>query len=125
MTERQESTQPARDSILIAVSAVLAVAGVVAFYWLSAQALPWRLAALLLPVALAVAALLGTTKGRQGLDFLRETNIEVRKVVWPTRQETLQTTGVVFVAVVISAIFLWGLDSALALTVKTLTGRGG
>ena len=125
MTERQESTQPARDSILIAVSAVLAVAGVVAFYWLSAQALPWRLAALLLPVALAVAALLGTTTGRAGLDFLRETNIEVRKVVWPTRQETLQTTGVVFVAVVITAIFLWGLDSALALTVKTLTGRGG
>lgn len=125
MTERQETTQSARDPLLFALVAALAVGGVVAFYWLAAQPLPARLAALLLPVALAFVLFFRTTKGRASLEFLRETNIEVRKVVWPTRRETMQTTGVVFIAVVISAILLWGLDSTLAITVKTLTGRGG
>jgi len=125
MTERHESTQPARDPILFALAVALAVGGVVAFYWLGAQPLPVRLGALLAPVALALVLFFRTGQGRTSLDFLRETNIEVRKVVWPTRRETVQTTGVVFIAVVISAIFLWGLDSTLAITVKTLTGRGG
>ncbi len=125
MSERQELPQSSRDALLFALSALLASAGVVAFYWLAAFPLPWRLGALLLAVGLAVALFATTGKGRAAVEFLRETNIEVRKVVWPTRPETIQTTGIVFIAVIISAVFLWGLDSALAITVKTLTGRGG
>jgi preprotein translocase subunit SecE len=125
MTDGQDSTKQASDTVMLAGAVVLAIGGVVAFYWLAAQALPLRLAALLVPLAVAGGIFSRTQQGVTLIAFLREVNIEVRKVVWPTRRETMQTTGVVFVAVIISAILLWGLDSTLAFTVKTLTGRGG
>ena len=65
---------------------------------------------------------------RYGVEFRRFVElarIELRKVVWPTRQETLQTTAVVFVFVIIAGVFFWLLDLALAWATKTLTGQGG
>lgn len=125
MAAQVERERKSADLPLIVLAVVLAVAGVVGFYFLTEYALPARLAALLVPVGVGLWLFSRTAPGVAALGFLRDANIEVRKVVWPTRQETLQTTGVVFVAVLISAVFLWGLDSALAFTVKTLTGRGG
>jgi preprotein translocase subunit SecE len=60
--------------------------------------------------------------GKAAWEFRREAIIEVRKVVWPTRKETVQTTMVVLVVVIIMAILLWALDSMLAWAVRYLTG---
>ena len=77
-------------------------------------------------VVVAVAAGLGiaavTEKGRTFLAFAKEARIEVRKVVWPTRQETTHTTLIVMVATVIMALILWGLDGILFRAVGFLTG---
>jgi preprotein translocase subunit SecE len=66
-----------------------------------------------------------TSTGQAILSFGRESRAEVRKVVWPTRQETVQTTLMVVVAVIILGIFLWLIDMMLLNAVQMLTGQGG
>ena len=63
-----------------------------------------------------------TVKGRNAVDFAKESRTEVRKVVWPTRQEAVQTTGIVLVATLIMSLLLWGLDSVLFWVVGLITG---
>jgi|UniRef100_A0A486XT22 preprotein translocase subunit SecE len=65
-----------------------------------------------------------TNKGKTFINFAKESRTEVRKVVWPTRQETMQTTLVVLVATVIMGLILWGLDGILLRVVSFLTGLG-
>ncbi len=75
-------------------------------------------------VAFAVAGFIAlqTEKGKQALAFARESHIEVRKVVWPTRQEALNTTFIVLAATGIMALVLWGLDALLMQIVNLITG---
>ena len=85
-------------------------------------------AAILLVIAGLVLAAVVVALSRYGSEFrrfLELARIELRKVVWPTRQETLQTTLVVFGFVIIAGIFFWLLDLALAWATKALTGTGG
>ena len=73
----------------------------------------------------AVFVVLPTAKGRQGLEFVKESRFELRKVVWPNRQETTQTTLVIIFFVIIMGIFFWLLDMFLAWAARMLTGQGG
>ena len=75
-------------------------------------------------VAVAVAAFIAaqTEKGRTFIEFAKESRTEVRIVVWPTRQEAIQTTGIVLVATLVMALILWGLDSILMWLVGLITG---
>lgn len=77
----------------------------------------------LLLVVLALAA--WTTSGRRAIGFIKSSRTEFRKVVWPTRQETLQTTLIVVIVVAVAALFLWGLDSLLLWAVGWITGQRG
>jgi preprotein translocase subunit SecE len=114
------------ERIKIAIAALIAVAGLVAFYaLLDKQPTVVRLAILLGAFAVAVAVLYFTEAGRTFLAFARESWEEARRVVWPTRKETLQTTGVVFVFVFVMAIFLWGVDATLLWITQKLLGTGG
>ena len=79
---------------------------------------------MLVAVGVALAISLQTDKGRQVSSFIRDAQIEVRKVVWPTRQETIQTTMFVMIVVVVFGILLWVLDLMLSSLVQTLIGRG-
>lgn len=75
-------------------------------------------------VAIAVAGLIAmqTDKGRSAVIFAKESKTEIRKVVWPTRQEAIQTTAIVLVATLIMSIIMWGLDSVLFWVVGFITG---
>ena len=73
----------------------------------------------------AVALVYQTAIGQRIWQFSLDSRMEVRKVVWPTRQETIQTTLVVFVMVLIMGILLWLFDMFLITIVKYLTGQGG
>ena len=77
-------------------------------------------------VAMIVATVitLQTEKGRQMWSFTQDAQIEVRKVVWPTREETLQTTLIVILMVIFIAIFLWLLDLFLGWSIGALMGKG-
>jgi preprotein translocase subunit SecE len=109
---------------LVAVVALLGL-GVYGFYALGAQPLWVRLAGLLAVIGVAVFVAVQTAVGRSVWGFMVETRGEVRKVVWPTRQETLQTLLIILIAVLLTALFLWAVDSILFAIVRYLTGQGG
>ncbi len=113
------------ERIKIALAALVAVGGFVAFYWMSDRALVLRLAALLGALAVAVVILWFTQPGQAFLAFARESWDEAKRVVWPTRKETLQTTGVVFAFVFLMAFFLWMVDTGLLWITQKLLGQGG
>ena len=112
------------EKIKIVIAALIAVGGLVAFYWLSDRALIIRLAALLGAIGVAIALMAFTEAGRTFLAFAREAWEEAKRVVWPTRKETLQTTGVVFLFVFTMAIFLWMVDTGLLWITQKLLGSG-
>ena len=113
------------ERIKIAIAALVAVGGFVAFYWMGDRALVLRLAALLGALAVAVVILWFTQPGQTFLAFSRASWDEVKRVVWPTRKETLQTTGVVFAFVFLMAFFLWVVDTGLLWVTQKLLGQGG
>lgn len=100
----------------------LVAVGLLVFYFFAEQSLLLRVLILLALIGGAVFIVYGTAKGQQTIGFLQDTYTETRKVIWPTRQETLQTTGIVIVMVLIVALFIWMLDSILMWLVRLITG---
>jgi len=101
------------DKLKFALALALLAAGVVGFYLLSEQALVLRVLAVLAGVAAGVAVASFSVPGQRFIGFAREAVTETKKVVWPSRKETVQTTGLVFAFVVVMAIFLWLTDKTL------------
>jgi preprotein translocase subunit SecE len=112
------------DLVRWGVATVLLVAAVGAFYVFSDQSLLLRVVGLLVVLGIAVAVVWDTARGQRTRGFLSDARTEVRKVVWPTRQETVQTTIAVVVMVLIVAVFLWILDWILLELMHWVTGRG-
>ena len=110
------------DKILLSLSVLPVAAAIGGFYYFEDQPTWVRVIALLVAVGISALIALQTAMGKAAWDFRREAIIEVRKVVWPTRKETVQTTMVVLVVVIIMALLLWALDSLLAWAVRFLTG---
>jgi preprotein translocase subunit SecE len=115
----------AAERIKIAIAALIAVGGLVAFYALGDRAFIVRLGALLGCFAVAAALMWYTEAGRNFVAFARESWEEAKRVVWPSRKETLQTTGVVFLFVFVMALFLWFVDWGLLWVTQKLLGTGG
>jgi preprotein translocase subunit SecE len=108
------------------IAALLAVfAGIGGYYALGDKALIIRVLVLLGALGVAVALALVTAQGRAAWEFVRESQVELRKVVWPTRKETIQVTLVVVAMVIIMSLFLWVVDWLLAAGVKALIVPGG
>jgi preprotein translocase subunit SecE len=112
------------DKIKIALAALLAVAGLAAFYYLSESPMVIRLLAILAGLVAGTVVFWMTEPGKRFYVYSQESVVETKKVVWPTRKETLQTTGIVFVFVVVMALFLWGVDSILLLILQKFLGTG-
>ena len=112
------------DTVKLGFAVLVLAVGVVGFYYLDAQALWVRLLVLLGVAAVAVAVASQTAIGRSAWRFGADARTEVRKVVWPTRQETLQTLLAILVAIFLTALFLWAIDSILFWVVQKLTGQG-
>lgn len=104
---------------------LLVSGGIVGFYVFEEHSLLLRVVSLLAIVGIAVFIISTTQKGRSAFGFVREAHIEVRKVVWPSRQETIQVTAIVIGMVILVAVMVWLFDSVLMWLVGLLTGRGG
>ncbi len=113
------------DKLKLALAVIVFVAGVAVFYMFEDSALWMRVLGMVGFAAASLGVASQSVQGRAALMFAKEARIEVRKVVWPTRKETLQTTGIVLVMVVIVGIMLWILDMFLLWAVQLLTGQGG
>ena len=125
MNAKAEIQGAKTDSVMMALAVVIAIGGSVAFYYFAEQyALLYRVLALLAVVGVAIAIALRTTRGRATWGFLKDSRTEIRKVVWPTRAETMQTTLMVMLMVILVGILLWIMDSFLLWAVKLLTGQG-
>jgi preprotein translocase subunit SecE len=125
METQTEQSGSRVDTALLAAAAALLVGVIVAFYYFAVQwALPVRLAVLLGGLAGCVALTYQTELGKLVWAYLVGSRAELRKVVWPSRQESLQTTLLIAVVVLIVALLMWGLDSLLLLGVHQLTQRG-
>ena len=109
------------DKAKIAVAALCVVAGLYGYYHFSESAMVLRI--LMVLAGLIVAAVVGWTSapGKEFFAFAQESWAEAGRVAWPTRKETLQTTGIVFVFVVVMALFLFAVDTSLAWFIKLLT----
>ena len=103
----------------------LLCAGLAGFYYFADVSTLVRVIGLLIALGCAVAVALQTEQGRTAWAFMREARTELRKVVWPTRKETTQTTLIVMAVVVLVAIILWFLDTILGWLVRLLLGQGG
>jgi preprotein translocase subunit SecE len=108
-----ETVSNGADKAKLAGVAVLVVGAVVAFYALGQQDLWVRVLALLALLAVAVVVFFTSEPGKQLIAYGRDSVKEVRKVVWPSRQEAMQMTGYVFAFVVVMALFLWLTDKTL------------
>jgi preprotein translocase subunit SecE len=110
-----QTVSTSNDKIKIALAIVAAIAGVVGFFYLKGQNKPAYMCvgALVAGLAFAVLLLWTSGSGRDFLNFAKEAVRETKKVVWPTRREAMQITGIVFVFVFIMALFLWGTDQVL------------
>ena len=113
------------DKVKLAVAILIAIAGVVGYYVLANQATWMRWLAVIAGLVLAGVVVAFSRYGSEFRRFVELARIELRKVVWPTRQETLQTTLVVFGFVIIAGLFFWVLDLVLAWATRALTGTGG
>jgi preprotein translocase subunit SecE len=113
------------DLVKLVIAALVVIAAVAGFYIFADQSTPLRVAGLL--VAAGVAAWIGlqTEPGRNLWNFLQDAQVEVRKVVWPTRQETTQTTLLVIAVVILAALILWGLDTVLGWAIRQVIGGPG
>lgn len=125
MAAKTDVSASALDNLKLALALIVLLAGVLGFYWFDHVATAWRVLALLGLVGLAAGLFALTPVGRGLFAFSREARTELRKVVWPTRQETLQVTLSVLVLVLIVGIFLWLVDALLFWAVRLITGQGG
>jgi len=113
------------ERIKMVVAALIAVGGLYGFYALKENyPLVARLGVLLGAFAAAAAVMWFTQAGRDFVVFARESVEEAKRVVWPSRKETLQTTGVVFLFVFVMALFLWVVDTGLLWVTQKLLGQG-
>ena len=125
MNEQQETVQASGlDSAKLAVAVALVVGGLFAYYWFETQAWYLRGAYVAGGVVLGLFLTWQTAMGRSTLQFILSSRNEVRKMVWPTREETLQTTIFVLFTVLVIGVFMWGLDALLFWALRGLTGQG-
>jgi preprotein translocase subunit SecE len=113
------------DKIKLGFALLLLIAGIAGFYYLRDSAMVIRVISVLAGIVLAAVVVWFTTQGKQFYAFSRESAEETRKVVWPNRKETMQTTGIVFGFVLVMALFLWMVDAGLLMAVKYLMGQEG
>jgi len=113
------------DKFKLGLAVLSLMMGIGFFYYFSDISTFFRVLGLLVAGGVALAIALKTVPGQESLDFIMDSRVEVRKVVWPTRAETMQSTLVVMGMVVVMAILMWFLDAVLMWVVRMLTGSEG
>jgi preprotein translocase subunit SecE len=112
------------DKIKLVVAFLAVVAGIAGFYYLQDSAAVLKLASVLVGLLVAAGVAWTSEPGKRFFAFGKDSVAEAKRVVWPTRKETLQTTAVVIAFAVTMALFLWAVDASLMIVVNKMMGRG-
>ena len=123
MAVQAESSASVIDTVKLVFTASLLIAGIAGFYYFASYALVYRVVGILAVFGIAVSLFFTTAIGRTVWGFLTEAKMEVRKVIWPTRQETIQATMLVVIVVFGVGLILWLMDMVLFWAVGLLTGQ--
>ena len=125
MDARVESGASGIDTAKLIMAILVLIGGIVAFYYFRDEwTLLYRVLAMLAATLGSFGLIMTTAIGKSFLGFLRDSRVEVRKMVWPTRQETVQTTLIVVALVFLVGLLLWTLDAMLFWGISHLTGQG-
>lgn len=125
MAEHVQESATAFDAAKLVAGAAIAAAGIAGFYLLVDLPIWLRWIVVLAAFAAGVLVALQSYQGKTFWAFVQSSRVELRKVVWPNRQETWQVTLVVFVMVIVLGLFFWGLDTLLSFLTRWLTSQGG
>ena len=112
-----------KDTALITLSILVLFVGIGAFYWYEDAPLALRIGMVLVGLLAAAGFAWVSWYGREFWQFALASRIELRKVVWPSRDETVKTTYVVFIFAIVMGLFFWGLDWVLTWLTRLLTGQ--
>ena len=123
MVAQAEPSRSMFDTVKLALAIGLLIAGIIGFYYFASYALVYRVVGILAVFGLAVVLVYNTALGQKVWEFITEAKMEVRKVIWPTRQETMQSTMLVVAVVFIVGLILWLMDMVLFWAVGLLTGQ--
>lgn len=111
------------DKIRLLIAFLLLAAGIAGYYALSGGLAVLQIAAVFAGMAASVGVASTTESGKRFMVFGKDSVAEAKRVVWPTRKETMQTSGVVILFAITMALFLWAVDASLMLAVNSLMGR--
>src|SRR5580698_4564179 len=115
----------ATDTVLMSLSGLAILGGIWAFYWFDDQPLALRVVMVLAGVLAGIGLAWFSWYGREFWQFALAARVELRKVVWPEREETIKTTYVVFIFAIVMGLFFWGLDWVLTWLTRLLSGQSG
>jgi preprotein translocase subunit SecE len=122
---RQNVDSSGKSKFIWLLILLFIIGGVVANVYYEAIALPVRLAGALILAGIVLALASLTPQGQKAWEFMKGSRAEMRKVTWPTRQETVQTAMVVVAMVVLASLVLWAFDSILLYLIGFITGQRG
>jgi len=125
MTEQVQQGATALDAAKLVAGVVILAAGIAGFYLPAEQPIWLRWIIVLAALAAGAFVSLQSYQGKEFWSFVQAARIELRKVVWPSREETWKTTAVVFFMVTLLGLFFWLIDTVLAKLTQWLTGQGG
>ena len=125
MEAKVETEKTVVDTLKLLVAGGILIGGIVGYYSYPDVSTPLRALGVLLAFALSVAVALQSVQGQTLWRFIQGSRVEMRKVVWPTREEAIQTTIAVLVFALIMGVFFWLLDLFLLWFTRLLTGQGG
>ncbi len=122
-TQTETSESGVLDIVKLLVAAAALLGGLYGYYYyVNDMSLPLRVLMVLVGTGAGIAIAMTSTQGKRLWRFVQGSRVEIRKVVWPTRQETTQTAIAVFVFTLILALFFWALDSGLLWLTRRLIG---
>jgi preprotein translocase subunit SecE len=113
------------DTAKLTLAVLILLAGLVGYYYFADAAALLRAFGVVVALAAGIGVLFTSFQGRLLWKFIQGSRIELRKVVWPTREETIQTTLVVLIFTLIGGVFFWLLDLLLLFLTSKITGQGG
>ena len=122
MITKADSSPGLLDTAKLVLAALVLIGGIFAYYYYEDESLLLRVAGVLVALGIGAVIAFQSAQGQLLWRFIQGSRVEIRKVVWPTRQETAQTTLIVTVVVLLVGLFLWGLDSLLSLVVSGVIG---
>lgn len=112
------------DTVILAAACLVVLASIVAYYYFEGASIVLRVIGILAGFGAGLALFYQTRQGQVIWQFILGSRVEIRKVIWPNRQETTQTTITVFIFLLILGFFFWSLDFVLLMVTRAVTGQG-